>query len=453
MTKIFANKILTSSGWKENITVEINADGHIEKLRTDTKEYDHHVGCLLPAPVNAHSHSFQRAMSGLTEYRGPNPKDSFWTWRKLMFKFLKQLDPDIVEAIAAFVQMEMLEAGFSTNVEFHYLHHSESGRPYDDIAEMSQRIISAANQSGIGLTLLPVFYQYGGCDLRALEDGQRRFGNNLDQFQTLFQRVSKILETSSPDTFLGLAPHSLRAVDPKDLIELVNIAEKKPIHMHLAEQVAEVDEVKEFLGARPVEWVMENLDISNQWCMIHCTQMEPHEVKMLAKTQAVAGLCPITESSLGDGIFEGANWMSNNGNIAIGSDSNVRISLSEELRTLEYSQRLRDRSRAVLANSHQSTGRRLFEGICKGGAQAAGRKTGLIKEGYLADLLALDTNHVDLERHKEDTLLDSYIFSGDDRMISDVWSAGRHLVKDGEHILRTEITRAYKKATKKLTGF
>jgi formimidoylglutamate deiminase len=453
MTKIFASKILTSSGWKENITVEINADGHIEKLRTDNKEYDHHVGCLLPAPVNAHSHSFQRAMSGLTEYRGPNPKDSFWTWRKLMFKFLKQLDPDIVEAIAAFVQMEMLEAGFSTNVEFHYLHHSESGRPYDDIAEMSQRIISAANQSGIGLTLLPVFYQYGGCDLRALEDGQRRFGNNLDQFQTLFQRVSKILETSPPDTFLGLAPHSLRAVDPKDLIELVNIAEKKPIHMHLAEQVAEVDEVKEFLGARPVEWVMENLDISNQWCMIHCTQMEPHEVKMLAKTQAVAGLCPITESSLGDGIFEGANWMSNNGNIAIGSDSNVRISLSEELRTLEYSQRLRDRSRAVLANSHQSTGRRLFEGICKGGAQAAGRKTGLIKEGYLADLLALNTNHVDLERHKEDTLLDSYIFSGDDRMISDVWSAGRHLVKDGEHILRTEITRAYKKATKKLTGF
>ncbi len=453
MTKIFASKILTSSGWKENITVEVNAYGHIEKLRTDTKEYDHHVGCLLPAPVNAHSHSFQRAMSGLTEYRGPNPKDSFWTWRKLMFKFLKQLDPDIVEAIAAFVQMEMLEAGFSTNVEFHYLHHSESGRPYDDIAEMSQRIISAANQSGIGLTLLPVFYQYGGCDLRALEDGQRRFGNNLDQFQTLFQRVSKILETSPPDTFLGLAPHSLRAVDPKDLIELVNIAEKKPIHMHLAEQVAEVDEVKEFLGARPVEWVMENLDISNQWCMIHCTQMEPHEVKMLAKTQAVAGLCPITESSLGDGIFEGANWMSNNGNIAIGSDSNVRISLSEELRTLEYSQRLRDRSRAVLANSHQSTGRRLFEGICKGGAQAAGRKTGLIKEGYLADLLALNTNHVDLERHKEDTLLDSYIFSGDDRMISDVWSAGRHLVKDGEHILRTEITRAYKKATKKLTGF
>ena len=453
MTKIFAKKILTSSGWKENITVEVNADGHIEKLGTDTKEYDHHVGCLLPAPVNAHSHSFQRAMSGLTEYRGPNPKDSFWTWRKLMFKFLKQLDPDIVEAIAAFVQMEMLEAGFSTNVEFHYLHHSESGRPYDDIAEMSQRIISAANQSGIGLTLLPVFYQYGGCDLRALEDGQRRFGNNLDQFQTLFQRVSKILETSPPDTFLGLAPHSLRAVDPKDLIELVNIAEKKPIHMHLAEQVAEVDEVKEFLGARPVEWVMENLDISNQWCMIHCTQMEPYEVKKLAKTQAVAGLCPITESSLGDGIFEGANWMSNNGNIAIGSDSNVRISLSEELRTLEYSQRLRDRSRAVLANSHQSTGRRLFEGICKGGAQAAGRKTGLIKEGYLADLLALNTNHVDLERHKEDTLLDSYIFSGDDRMISDVWSAGRHLVKDGEHILRTEITRAYKKATKKLTGF
>lgn len=453
MTKILADKILTSSGWQENIIVEINADGHIGKLRTDTKEYDHHIGCLLPAPVNAHSHSFQRAMSGLTEYRGPNPKDSFWTWRKLMFKFLKKLDPDIVEAITAFVQMEMLEAGFSTNVEFHYLHHSESGKPYDDISEMSQRIISAADQSGIGLTLLPVFYQYGGCDLRPLEDGQKRFGNNLDQFQKLFQSVTKSLEASPSDTYLGLAPHSLRAVNPKDLIKLVSLAKENPIHMHLAEQVAEVDEVKEFLGSRPVEWVLENLDISNQWCMIHCTQMDPHEVKMLAKTQAIAGLCPITESSLGDGIFEGTNWMSNNGNIAIGSDSNIRISLSEELRTLEYSQRLRDRSRAALANSHQSTGRRLFEEICKGGAQAAGRKTGFIKEGYLADLLALDTSHIDLEQHKKDTLLDSYIFSGDDRMISDVWSAGRHLVKNGEHVSRPEITKAYRKATKKLTEF
>ena len=392
-------------------------------------------------------------MSGLTEYRGPNPKDSFWTWRKLMFKFLKKLDPDIVEAITAFVQMEMLEAGFSTNVEFHYLHHSESGKPYDDISEMSQRIISAADQSGIGLTLLPVFYQYGGCDLRPLEDGQKRFGNNLDQFQKLFQSVTKSLEASPSDTYLGLAPHSLRAVNPKDLIKLVSLAKENPIHMHLAEQVAEVDEVKEFLGSRPVEWVLENLDISNQWCLIHCTQMDPHEVKMLAKTQAIAGLCPITESSLGDGIFEGTNWMSNNGNIAIGSDSNIRISLSEELRTLEYSQRLRDRSRAALANSHQSTGRRLFEEICKGGAQAAGRKTGFIKEGYLADLLALDTSHIDLEQHKKDTLLDSYIFSGDDRMISDVWSAGRHLVKNGEHISRPEITKAYRKATKKLTEF
>lgn len=453
MTKILADKILTSAGWQESITVEINADGHIGKLRADTKEYDHRVGCLLPAPVNAHSHSFQRAMSGLTEYRGPNPKDSFWTWRKLMFKFLKKLDPDIVEAITAFVQMEMLEAGFSTNVEFHYLHHSESGKPYDDIAEMSQRIISAADQSGIGLTLLPVFYQYGGCDLRPLEDGQKRFGNNLDQFQELFQNVTKSLEASPSDTYLGLAPHSLRAVNPKDLIKLVSLAKENPIHMHLAEQVAEVDEVKEFLGARPVEWVLENLDISNQWCMIHCTQMDPHEVKMLAKTQAIAGLCPITESSLGDGIFEGTNWMANNGNIAIGSDSNIRISLSEELRTLEYSQRLRDRSRAALANSHQSTGRRLFEEICKGGAQAAGRKTGFIKEGYLADLLALDTRHIDLEQHKKDTLLDSYIFSGDDRMISDVWSAGRHLVKNGKHVSRTEITKAYRKATKKLTEF
>ena len=453
MTQILADKILTPSGWQANATVKIDPYGYISEVKIGKNSYDHHVGCLLPAPVNVHSHAFQRAMSGLTEYRGPDPRDSFWTWRKLMFKFLNQLTPEMVGAIAAFVQMEMLESGYGTNVEFHYLHHDKNGHPYNNIAEMSDQILSATNQTGIGLTLLPVLYQYGGCDLRPLGDGQKRFGNNIDQFAKLFQKVGIDLKSNSRDTVLGLAPHSLRAVHPDNFDDIKALAGGKPIHMHLAEQVAEIEEVKSFWGARPVEWVLDNIDINQQWCMIHCTQMENHEVVGLAKSGATAGLCPITESSLGDGIFDGINWLQNNGSIAIGSDSNVRISLVEELRTLEYSQRLRDKSRAALATNEQSTGRRLLEEIYKGGARAAGRKTGRIEKGFYADLLAIDTTHIDLTGRTDDTLLDSYIFSGDDCMVSEVWSAGRHVVKNGKHISHDKITDAYRKATNKLRGF
>lgn len=453
MTKILADKILTPSGWQTNSIVHVNPDGYITEVKSSKNSYDHHVGCLIPAPVNVHSHGFQRAMSGLTEYRGPDPRDSFWTWRKLMFNFLEQLTPEIVGPIAAFVQMEMLEAGYGTNVEFHYLHHDKNGSPYDNISEMSDRILEATNQTGIGLTLLPVLYQYGGCDRRPLGEGQKRFGNNIDQFSKLFQKVKTGLKSNSKDTLMGLAPHSLRAVDPNSFQDIKELAGKKPIHMHLAEQVAEIEEVKSFWGARPVEWVLDNIDVDEQWCMIHCTQMENHEVVSLAKSGAVAGLCPITESSLGDGIFDGINWLQNNGSIAIGSDSNVRISLVEELRTLEYSQRLRDKSRAALATNEQSTGRRLLEEIYKGGARAAGRKTGRIEKGFYADLLAIDTTHIDLTGRTDDTLLDSYIFSGDDCMVSEVWSAGRHVVKNGKHISHDKITDAYRKATNKLRGF
>ena len=198
MTKILADKILTPSGWQTNSIVHVNPDGYITEVKSSKNSYDHHVGCLIPAPVNVHSHGFQRAMSGLTEYRGPDPRDSFWTWRKLMFNFLEQLTPEIVGPIAAFVQMEMLEAGYGTNVEFHYLHHDKNGNPYDNISEMSDRILEATNQTGIGLTLLPVLYQYGGCDRRPLGEGQKRFGNNIDQFSKLFQKVKTCLLYTSP---------------------------------------------------------------------------------------------------------------------------------------------------------------------------------------------------------------------------------------------------------------
>ena len=451
MEKIFARNALLPSGWAKNVLIEFNEDGLITNVNLKPNEaVQNTVGILLPSPVNVHSHSFQRAMAGLTESRGPNPTDSFWTWRKLMFRFLNQLTPEHIEKICAFVQMEMLEAGYATNVEFHYLHHQPGGTPYEQLAEMTNRIVAATLSSGIGLTILPVHYQYGGCNKSKLGEGQIRFGNTLEQFSLLLEEGRKTLKFLPEDSNSGLAAHSLRAVGQEDFPELVTLAGNSPIHMHLAEQVAEVEEVLAAWGKRPAEWAIENLPINSQWCLIHCTQMLHHEVKDLAATGAIAGLCPITESNLGDGIFDGLNWLKSGGSLAIGSDSNIRISLSEEIRTLEYSQRLRDKSRASLATEDKSTARRIFDEILTGGAKAANRKTGEIKVGKWADLISLDENHTNLIQAEGDTILDCFIFSSDDKMVKDVWSAGRHQVKNGQHINRENIICDYSKVIREL---
>lgn len=446
MKTFLAKQALLPNGWARNLAVAVDDAGRITDVALESANAaDYEVDILLPAPVNVHSHAFQRAMAGLTERRGPNPKDTFWTWRQLMFRFLDRLTPEHIEAISAFVQMEMLEAGYATNVEFHYLHHQPGGQPYDNVAEMSERVVSASKLTGIGLTLLPVQYQFGGCDERPLGEGQIRFGNDVDRFARLLEGAKVALKNLSADTVLGIAPHSLRAVGANNFSALLDLEHSGPIHMHLAEQIAEVEEVEAAWGRRPTEWTLDNLPVDERWCMIHCTQMLPHETEGLARSGAVAGLCPITESSLGDGIFDGLRWFENGGKIAIGSDSNIRISLSEELRTLDYSQRLRDHSRAALASTDKSTGRRLFDEICIGGAQAAGRDTGSITVGNWADFMVLDTDHIDLEGKAGDVLLDTYIFAGDDRMVCDVWAAGRHLVQDGKHLQREEIIKAYRK--------
>lgn len=442
---IYAKSALTPTGWKSGVSIEIGNDGRIEKVeQTDKPRADQtSVGHVIASPVNSHSHAFQRAMAGLTEQRGAGQSDSFWTWRRLMYKFIDRLTPEQVEAIASFVQMEMLEAGYATNVEFHYVHHQVGGQPYDNIAELSHRIAAAALTSGIGLTLLPVHYQYGGCDKRDLTDGQRRFGNDLDRFQKLVEGAAKGVDALPRDCNLGVAPHSLRAVAPEAFKPLSKMVPEGPVHLHIAEQIPEVEEVQNAWGKRPVEWALENIDIDSRWCLIHCTQMLPHETKGLAETGAVAGLCPITESSLGDGIFDGMNWMGSGGLISIGSDSNIRISLSEELRTLDYSQRLRDHTRAAFATETKSTGRRLLDAISKGGAQAAARNTGSIEVGKWADLTALDANNCNFVGRSGDTLLDSFVFAADDQAVTDVWAAGRHMVQSGQHIRKEEISRGY----------
>ncbi|KGJ07479.1 formimidoylglutamate deiminase [Paracoccus sphaerophysae] len=449
MTAIHAAQALLPQGWASDVTVSLGPDGRISAATPDSAAPADavRVGVLLPAPANTHSHAFQRAMAGLTERRGQG-SDSFWTWRTLMYRFVDVITPEQLQAIAAFVQIEMLEAGFGASVEFHYLHHQPDGTPHDDIAEMSARIAAAAGQSGIGLTLLPVMYQYGGCDRRPLAGGQLRFGNDLDRFGRLVDGARRAL-SALPDARLGVAPHSLRAVAAQDFAALAALTDG-PIHLHLAEQQPELDEVLAAYGARPAEWALANLDLSPRWCPIHITQMLPHETEALAATGAIAGLCPLTEASLGDGIFDGVRWLGAGGAISVGSDSNIRISLAEELRQLETSQRLRDHSRAALATPELSTGRRMFQAVAEGGAQAAGRDSGAIRPGALGDLLALDMSHPDLDGLAGDTILDSFAMAGGSDMVGEVWSGGRHVVRDGRHVRRHEIEAAYRTAVRGL---
>lgn len=432
---VHAEQALLPEGWAKDVTVEIKAGRIGQVTRGALAGEGLRVGCLLPAPVNLHSHAFQRAMAGLTEYRTAG-QDSFWTWRSLMYRFLDRLSPEDVEAIAAQVMVEMAEAGYAAVAEFHYLHHGLGGQTYDDISEMSARICAAADSTGLGLTLLPVLYERGGCDGRPLAGGQLRFGNDLARFQRLREAAGRHLALLPSDAVLGLAPHSLRAVSAESLGECPQMS--GPIHIHVAEQVAEVEEVLAFTGQRPVEWMLNRTPLDRRWCLIHATQMLPEETEGLARSGAVAGLCPITEANLGDGIFDGARYLAAGGRFGIGSDSNVRISLSEEIRMLEYSQRLGMKARAVLAGEG-SVGRVIFDAMATGGAQAAGRDSGAIATGKWADLVALDTGVPDLAGRQGDRLLDSFAFAGDDRMVRHLWSAGRHIVQDGAHVARAAV--------------
>ena len=445
MTVIHAKTALLPTGWAQDVRVTL-AQGRIAAVEIGVPgvcSAGLGVDCLLPAMANLHSHMFQRAMAGMTEARGAG-QDSFWTWRTLMYRFLDRLTPEDVQAIAAMVMLEMAEAGYASVAEFHYLHHGVGGVEYADLAEMSAQIAQAAAQTGLGLTHLPVLYERGGCDGRALTTGQLRFGNDPDRFVRLWQSAARALAHLPADTALGVAPHSLRAATPAGLRMAEALAPQAPIHIHVAEQMAEVAEVQAATGLRPVQWLLENHQMSDRWCLIHATQMELAETEAMAKTGAIAGLCPITEANLGDGIFDGPRFRAAGGQFGVGSDSNVRISLSEELRLLEYSQRLGLRGRALLADVGRSTGRVLYEEACQGGAKAAGRASGAIAVGLWGDLMALDCSGPDLGASIGDMLLDTFIFAGDDRMVAEVWSAGRHIVHQGRHAARAPIIARYR---------
>jgi formimidoylglutamate deiminase len=440
---------LLPHGWAANVRVGFAA-GAIASVECDVapRADDERASVGLPGMSNVHSHAFQRGMAGLTEHRGPNA-DSFWTWRELMYRFVGRITPDDAESFAAQAYMEMLESGFTRVGEFHYLHHDPSGKPYGDIAEMAVRVVAAAEQSGIALTLLPAFYAHSGFGGAPPSDGQRRFINSVDQFARLMEASRRVVAPLAHAT-VGIAPHSLRAVTPQELAAILPLAAGGPIHIHAAEQVREVEDCIAWSGMRPVEWLLASLPVERRWCLIHSTHVTETEVAQLARSGAVAGLCPITEGNLGDGIFPATAFLDAGGAIGVGTDSNVLINVGQELRQLEYSQRLRDRVRNALAGgANRSTGRTLYDAALNGGAQAMNVRAG-IEIGAPADFLSLRTDDVMFAGRAGDQLLDTLIFAGGDRCIDGVWRAGRKVVSEGRHHARDAIGARYRATLERL---
>ncbi|MCF6292603.1 MAG: formimidoylglutamate deiminase [Robiginitomaculum sp.] len=444
---LFAKQVLLATGWAENVIITWNEAGNITSITDQQRKNPAYesVDFLLPGMSNLHCHSFQRAMAGLAEI-SHSPRDSFWTWRDLMYRFVVKLTPKDVQIIASFTYMEMLQSGFTSIGEFHYLHQQPDGSKYDDPAEMANMVIAGAKETGIALTMLPVFYahsDFGGADP---DPHQNRFTHNLDDFQLLINK----LRQQHPEIITGIAPHSLRAVTLEQLTELLRNNPNYPVHIHIAEQMTEVRSCEQHLGARPVQWLLDNYQIDDRWCLVHATHMDKNEVKQMANSGAVAGLCPITEANLGDGIFDAVEYAKANGGFGIGSDSCVRIDLADELRTLEYSQRLRDQKRVRLAPTKTSVGGHLYRQAAKGGAQALGQNNGNIAIGETASFISLDTTMPSLAERSKDAIIDGWIFASQNSPVTDVWVAGNHLIKDKAHQNQQEITANYIKCLRRL---
>ncbi len=434
MRTLFFNNALLTNGWAKNVCISIDNGGTITNIQTNCRQSaavsDGHIA--VAGMPNVHSHSFQRAMAGLGEWRGNSQNDTFWSWREIMYKFLAKLRPDDLYAITMQLYAEMLEAGFTTVGEFHYLHNNPNGKPYDNMAETSVQIMQAADFTGIGLTLLPVLYTKGDFVKDTISPAQKAFYNDINSFMHLLEACNK--QITNNRTVIGVAPHSLRAVGTDELSYLVNKHNSNPIHIHIAEQLREVRSCIKWSQKRPVEWLFANYNINDKWCLIHATHVQNHELNMLATSRATVGLCPITEANLGDGIFPAKKYHQLQGYWAIGSDSNVRVDVAEELRSLEYSQRLRDKKRNLIADINSANGKILYESALVGGARALQQKSGSIKCGNFCDVVALNHMHPALIGKYGDNWLNGWIFSGDKSCVQHVWVSGKQVVKNGKHI-------------------
>ena len=457
MSAFFADLALLPGGWAKDVRLDVDASGVLSAVSPDGPAAGAVMlaGPVLPGIGDLHCHAFQRVMAGLTERRSATA-DSFWTWRDVMYKFAARLAPDDLEAIAAQLYIELLKGGYTSVCEFHYVHNDANGRPFANRAEMSDRLVRAATGVGIGLTLLPVLYQtanFGGVPPR---DGQRRFVTTVEGFLGIV-RALRDSSAGDPNVRVGIAPHSLRAVPPEALHDSIRgidaIDRTAPIHIHIAEQTKEVDDCLAWSGRRPVEWLLANQAVSSRWCLVHATHLTEDETAALARSGAVAGLCPTTEANLGDGFFPLPGFLAQRGAFGVGSDSNVATSGAEELRLLEYGQRLLHRRRSVAASAATpSPGLALYQAAVAGGATASGRPIAGLAPGQRADFLVIDADAPLVCGRGPDELLDAIVFGGSANPVRDVFVGGRQMIDQGKHAREETASAAYRAAAGRLAS-
>lgn len=444
-----AKSLWQEAQWRRDATFGVDSDGRVVAAAGEFPDYLD--GWVLPGMPNLHSHAFQRAMAGLAERRGPGD-DSFWTWRETMYGFAERIDPGSLQAIAAQLYVEMLKAGYTQVCEFHYLHHQPDGTPYAQPEAMSLALIEAAREAGIALTLLPVLYMSGGFDGRALSPRQRRFGHDVDGYMRLLTDLRK---HESHHVRVGVALHSLRAIPESAWRGIVEHEALKsgPIHIHIAEQIGEVQDCLAKRGARPVEWLFDHASVDARWCLVHATHLTDQETAQLARSGAVAGLCPTTEANLGDGLFPLARYLEAGGRLGIGSDSHISISPIEELRWLEYGQRLSTRHRNVAARAAgDSVGETLWREAQKGGAQAADLPIGTLGVGKRADFFVLDSESPLLVARDQRSVMDSFLFAGNVSPVRHVMAGGKWVVRDFQHRDEARIAARYRMAVTRLAS-
>jgi len=431
--RLFAADALTPRGWQRDVVIDIDLDGTIERVEAggEPEGAERVPGPLVPGMPNLHSHAFQRAIAGRTGCASADG-DSFWTWRQAMYAFLDRIDADAFEAIAAQAYLEMLKAGYTAVAEFHYVHHDPQGKAYADPAELARRIATAAGSTGIGLTLLPVFYAHSDFGGAPPTPGQRRFVHSVDTYASLVATLAR--DAAPANWILGVAPHSLRAATPDELSAIAALLpQTSPIHIHAAEQAREVAACVAWSGERPVEWLLDHAHVDSRWCVVHATHMTEDETQRLAASGAVAGLAPTTEADLGDGTFAALAYLDAHGTFGVGSDSNTCIDPFAELRQLEWSQRIAWQARNVLASGDAPVGQALYAAAARGGAQAQGRRAGAIASGCRADLVVLDTDDPALADHAAQTILDAAVFGPCRAPVRDVMVGGTWVVRDGYH--------------------
>ncbi|GLC95348.1 formimidoylglutamate deiminase [Cupriavidus sp. TA19] len=455
-SQLFADWALLPEGWARDVLLAWDEQGRLTSVQagaTASAGVPRAAGPVLPGMPNLHSHAFQRGFAGLTECRsrphGDNPasSDSFWSWRTLMYRFAQRISPDTLEAIATQLYIEMLRAGYTSVCEFHYVHHDANGKPYADAAEMSLRLLRAAQRTGIGMTLLPVLYQTAGFGGKPPLAEQRRFLHDTDAMLRLLERLSPVCAQAGAR--LGLAPHSLRAVPEHSLLHALSglkaIDAQAPVHIHIAEQQREVDDCIAWSGTRPVTWLFDHVDVDARWCLVHATHMDWDERRRLAHSGAVAGICATTEANLGDGVFEAAPYLAQHGAWGIGSDSHASVSVAEELRLFEYGQRLGLQQRNVLASdTHLQVADRLYLEAVAGGARASGRDVAGLEPGQQADFVVLDGAHPTLACLDGAQALATHVFANHGHeTLADVRTAGRSRVQHGAHALQAEAAQQF----------